>query len=126
MAPDTTSGWQQPLKFILVGSINTVWSYALYAALLYVGLGFGLASLVTILGSIAFGFLTQGHLVFGGASSEAVGRFIAVWMLIYVIYLGVVWTAERFGINNYWGGLMATPVVATLSYLLQRYFVFRR
>lgn len=126
MAPDTAPVWLQPLKFILVGVVNTAWSYALYAALLYAGFSLGLASLLTIAGSVVFGFLTQGCLVFGGTSTRAIARFATVWAFIYVVYLGIVLMAERCGINNYWGGLLAVPMVAVLSYVLQRHFVFRR
>lgn len=126
MTPHVVPAWLQPLKFVLAGAINTIWSYALYASLLYAGLGFGLASLLTIVGSVAVGFFTQGHFVFGGASARAVGRFVVVWVFIYAAYVWVVWLAEQSGINNYWGGLLATPMVAVLSYLLQRHFVFRR
>lgn len=113
------------LRFVLVGVLNTGWSYVLYAGLLYSGLGFVLASLLTILLSVGFGYLTQGHLVFGGTSRAALFRFIAVWVLIYGVYLMVVELVHRFGASYYLGGLIATPVVAGLSYLLQSRFVFR-
>lgn len=113
------------VKFALVGLLNTGWSYGLYAGLLYVGLGYGLASLLTIVLSVFFGFLTQGKLVFGGTSYESLLRFIAVWVLIYGAYLGVVIGAGHLGLNSYVGGLIATPMVAVLSYVLQSRFVFR-
>jgi putative flippase GtrA len=115
----------QPIKFALVGVLNTGWSYLLYAALLYAGLNYWLASFLTIALSIGFGFLTQGNLVFGGATREALPRFILAWFVIYGVYLLVVSTAQHLGINNYLGGLIATPLVAVLSYILQRRFVFQ-
>jgi len=114
----------QPVKFALVGLLNTGWSYLLYAAFLYLGLNYWLASLLTIVLSVGVGFLTQGNLVFGGATRKALPRFIAVWVLIYAVYLAVVSVAQYGGINNYLGGLIATPLVAVLSYILQRRFVF--
>ena len=115
----------RPAKFALVGLLNTSWSYVLYAGLLYLGLNYWVASLLTIVLSVGFGFLTQGSLVFGGASRSALPRFVLVWVAIYAAYLLVVSLAARQGINNYWGGLLATPVVAVLSYVLQRRYVFR-
>lgn len=115
----------QFVKFLLVGLLNTGWSYVLYAGLLYLGLDFGVASLITIIISVGFGFLTQGSLVFGSLTREALLRFILVWVLIYLAYLCVVAGAQRIGLNSYVGGLIATPIVAILSYFLQRRFVFR-
>lgn len=114
----------QPAKFALVGFLNTGWSYLLYAAFLYLGLNYWIASFLTIVLSVGFGFLTQGNLVFGGATRKALPRFILVWVLIYALYLVVVSVAQTAGINNYLGGLIATPLVAVLSYILQRRFVF--
>lgn len=119
-------GISRPIKFILVGALNTSWSYVLFALFIFVGLNYFLASLLTIVLSVGFGFFTQGTLVFGGATREALPRFILVWALIYASYLLVVGAAEAIGINNYLGGLIATPVVAILSYVLQRRFVFSR
>jgi putative flippase GtrA len=116
--------WQF-LKFGLIGVFNTGWSYLLYALFLYLGMNYGPASLLTILLSIGVGFLTQGTLVFGGATRRALPRFIAVWVVIYGLYLLVVALAQRLGINNYIGGLIATPMVACLSYVLQSRFVFQ-
>jgi putative flippase GtrA len=116
--------WQF-LKFGLIGVFNTGWSYLLYALFLYLGMNYGSASLLTIVLSIGIGFLTQGTLVFGGATRRALPRFIAVWVVIYALYLLVVALAQRLGINNYIGGLIATPMVACLSYLLQSRFVFK-
>jgi putative flippase GtrA len=114
----------QPIKFALVGVLNTGWSYLLYAAFLYLGLNYWVASFLTIVLSVGFGFLTQGNLVFGGATRQALPRFILVWVVIYGMYLVVVSVAQHLGINNYLGGLIATPLVAVLSYILQRRFVF--
>jgi putative flippase GtrA len=114
----------QPIKFALVGLLNTGWSFLLYAAFLYLGLNYWLASFLTIVLSVSFGFLTQGNLVFGGATRKALPRFILVWVVIYAVYLVVVSAAQRVGVNNYLGGLIATPLVAALSYILQRRFVF--
>jgi putative flippase GtrA len=115
----------QFVKFAMVGLLNTSWSFAVYAGLLYAGLHYVAASLITIIVSVAFGFLTQGTLVFGGAKKEAIPRFILVWIIIYVVYLGAVAGAQKLGFSNYFGGLIATPLVAVMSYFLQRRFVFR-
>jgi putative flippase GtrA len=114
----------QPAKFAVVGLLNTGWSYLLYATFLYFGLNYWVASFLTIVLSVGFGFLTQGNLVFGGATRKALLRFVLVWVLIYTVYLAIVSVAENVGINNYLGGLIATPLVAVLSYILQRRFVF--
>lgn len=119
------AGRVQFAKFVLVGVVNSCWSYLLYAAFLYFGFNYWLASLLTIVLSVGFGFLMQGNVVFGGATYAALPRFVLVWIVIYALYLLVVTSAQWFGVNNYIGGLMALPLVACLSYVLQRRYVFQ-
>ena len=115
----------RPLRFLLVGALNTGFSYALYAALVYAGLGVALPSLVALLAGIVFSYATQGRLVFGHPSKAAFVRFVAVWIVIYAAYVATVLAAGRFGVGAYAGGLIATPLVAVLSYVLQARFVFQ-
>lgn len=116
----------QALRFAVVGLGNTVASYGVYAAMLWLGLGYVLAGLVSIVCGIAISFTTQGTLVFGGATRAAFVRFVLVWAALYSIYIGVVAVAERsFGLNSYVGGLVALVVTTALSFVLQRSFVFR-
>jgi len=115
----------RPLRFLLVGALNTGLSYALYAALVYAGLGIALASFVALLAGIVWGYATQGRWVFGHRSAAAFVRFVGVWALIYAVYVATVLAAGRFGVGAYGGGLIATPLVAALSYALQSRFVFR-
>lgn len=112
-------------RFVVVGLFNTFWSYLLYAAFLYIGLSYGIASLLTIIISVAVGFLAQGTFVFGGARREALPRFILVWIAIYLAYIGVIRISSAAGLDHYVGGLIGTPVAAVLSYFLQLHYVFR-
>ena len=115
----------RPLRFLLVGAMNTGLSYALYAALVHAGLGVALPSAVALVAGIVWSYATQGRLVFGHRSPAAFLRFVAVWLAIYAAYVATVLAVGRFGIGAYAGGLIATPLVAALSYVLQARFVFR-
>jgi len=114
----------RPLRFALVGAVNTVFSYAVYAFFVFVGAGLGWASFISLTLGIAFGFMTHGTIVFRGLGGWAFVKFVAVWAVLYQVFVGVVLLAERVGINNYAGGAIAVPVVACLSYFLQSRYVF--
>src|SRR5690242_21327465 len=58
------------LRFVLVGVMNTAFSYLVYALALLVGLNYALASLIAVVAGVFFSFRTQGTLVFGNARSE--------------------------------------------------------
>ncbi len=115
----------RPLRFLVIGTINTAFSYGVYAAMIFAGLGPAWASMISLVSGIAFGFATQGKIVFPGGGKWAFARFVAVWAVIYNVFVFLVYLAEHFGINHYIGGAIATPVVAVLSYFLQSRYVFR-
>lgn len=115
----------QWIRFLIVGSANTALSYAIYAGLYAAGLNYCLASLGSIIVGIGISYLSQGILVFGNMSIAAFGRFILIWGLIYAAHIAMVAVCIEIGIGAYWGGVVAFPISAVLSYLLQKFAVFK-
>lgn len=114
----------QLIRFILVGALNTLFSYAIYAAGIWFGLEYYEASLVGLIIGILFSFKTQGALVFGNSDNRLILLFAANWALIYACMIGVIALLMRAGLNEYWAGLLALPPVAGLSFLSQKFIVF--
>ena len=115
----------QLLRFILAGGGNTLLGYGLYAALIFAGLPIAAASFISLCAGIVIGFLVQGNFVFGNMTKHAFLKFICVWLLIYLVHVSIVFLAKGLGFNPYIGGILAIPLVTALSYVLQRYFVFK-
>ena len=115
---------RRPLRFVVVGAINTAISYACYVALLEAGLSLPVAGLVSLATGIGCGFLLQGRFVFGHVSAPAFVRFVLTWSLLYAVHLGVVLGLRNWGIDPRIGALAALCVLTVLSYLLQRDVVF--
>ena len=114
------------IRFVLVGAINTGFSYSIYALLLFVGLGYQLANFCSLVLGILFSFKTQGHFVFRNADNRLLGRFVLCWILIYVCNIAVIGWIIAFGFDAYSAGALALPITILLSYLTQKYFVFRQ
>ena len=114
------------IRFVSVGALNTSFSYLIYAALLFVGLGYQLANLLTLVVGILFSFKTQGHLVFDNPDNRLLGRFILSWALIYFCVVILIGQIIDLGFDAYSAGALALPFSVVLSYLAQKYFVFRQ
>lgn len=114
----------QLLRFLLVGGLNTVVGYGLFAAFVWIGLPYPAAiALATVLG-VAFNFQSTGRLVFGGAPLSQLWRFVAVYAAVYFINVATVALLLRTGLNVYVAnGLVILPL-ALIAYVLQRRFVF--
>lgn len=114
------------VRFILVGGLNTGFSYLIYAGLLFVGLGYALANLLALVAGILFSFKMQGRFVFRNQDNRLLGRFILSWALIYLCTITLIGRLVALDLDAYSAGALALPVSVLLSYLTQKYFVFRQ
>ena len=112
-------------KFVVVGLMNTAFSYAIYALLVYLGLNFAVANLLAIMIGMLFSFTTQGRLVFGNAEKRRIFRFVAVWSLLYLMTIFIISRFIALGFDTYVSGALALPFTTVLSFIAQKYFVFR-
>lgn len=116
----------QAIRFVLVGVLNTTFSYLIYAAWLFVGLDYQLANLLTLIVGILFSFKTQGHIVFRNTNNRLLGRFVLCWAVIYLCVIFLIGKIIAMGFDAYSAGALALPFSIVLSYVGQKYFVFRQ
>jgi putative flippase GtrA len=114
------------LRFLVVGVVNTAFSYGIYAALLYLGLPYVWANLGSLLVGTCFSFVMQGRLVFGNRDNSLFGRYLVFWSCIWVANILLIKAFIHFGLNAYWAGAVATVPVVIASFLVQKFFVFAR
>ena len=117
---------KQVFRFVLVGILNTGFSYMIYAIMLFVGLQYQIANLIAMLTGIFFSFKTQGRFVFFNTDNKLFWKFITSWIAIYLGNISLIGSLMSFGFDAYWAGAMALPFSVVLSYLTQRYFAFKR
>ena len=116
---------RRALRFVLVGGLNTAFSYALYAGLLLLGLNVAMASLLALVLGILFSFATQGKIVFRQASWFTFMKFLLAWTLFYFVNLGIIAVLMRVGLGAYLAGAVSTLPMTLLSYVALRSVVFR-
>jgi len=116
---------RQIVRFVLVGVLNTAFSYLVYAALLYLGLNFATANFGACALGILFSFRTQGVLVFRNPAPHLLLRYSLFWLVIYLCNIGLIKLFILFGLNAYVAGALALPPIVAMSFILQKYFVFR-
>ena len=113
------------VRFLLVGTVNTFFSYAVYAVMLYLGLSYVYANFIALIAGIFFSFVTQGTFVFGSRERRLFWRFVLCWAVIYVANIFLIKTLLGMGMNAYVAGAVALPPIVLLSYYAQKLFVFR-
>lgn len=112
------------IRFLVVGVLNTVFGYTVFAVFILLGLHYAVAALLSTICGVLFNFQTTGRLVFGSRDNSLLVRFFGVYAITYM--LGVLYL--RVSTAYQWNILIAAavmmPPMAILSYTLNRLFVF--
>ncbi len=118
---------QQFIRFVIIGGVNTVFAYSVYALAIFIGFHYTLAALAqTVLGTL-FSFKTMGYLVFDNPDNKLVFKFVIVYTLCYFFNIGFLRMLTGMGLTNlYLAGLISSALVALVSFCLNKWVVFRK
>ena len=114
----------QFFRFLIVGVLNTAFSYSAYVGLLYVDMDYRIASLLALVLGILFSFTTQGTVVFQNASWSTFFKFVIAWMVIYGFNILVITLLMRLSLSAYVAGAVATLPVTVVSFFVLKLVVF--
>lgn len=73
------------LRFLLVGGLNTAFGYFLFLFLIWMGLHYSLALLLSQIIGVLFNYKTTGYLVFQNKSNKLLIKFFLVYAFVYLI-----------------------------------------
>jgi len=113
------------MRFVITGGVNTAFGYGIYAACIYLGAGYAIASGVSIGCGVLFSYKTTSALVFGRGYRSSLARYIGSYVIVYAFSVLILKTMDAHGINAYLAGVLAAPPCAVLSFALLKLFVFR-
>jgi len=113
------------LRFIIVGILNTIFGYLIYALFIYFGFHYVWASLFATIIGISFNFQTIGRLVFRNHNHKLIFRFVLVYIIVFLSGIVFIWIFKSFGLDNYVSGLIALVPNAIISFLLNKFYVYR-
>ncbi len=114
------------IKFLTVGSLNTVFSYAVYSTLLFTGLPYLLALLIANILGVLFNYFSYGHIVFSKHQAWLVFfKFIIMYTFIFILNaLGLSALVTYFQVSPYVGQVLCIIPSVMVSWLLMHYWVF--
>jgi putative flippase GtrA len=119
-----TGQWQQVLRYLVVGSLNTAMSFGVYIlAIKLFNTPYYLASLISILFGIAVGFKAHGKFVFGNKGSF--WRYVTCWASIYAVNTLLIALIRDYT-GDILGQLLVLPFTTVASYFLMKKLVYRK
>jgi putative flippase GtrA len=115
------NGIYEILRFLLAGLSTTVFSYAIYLALLLL-LPYMLAYVASFAAGIVFSYFMNTYFVFSRRFSwQTFLKFPLVYAVQLAINLGLVWlSVDKFGIRKEWAPLLAVAVSIPVTFLMSR------
>lgn len=114
----------QLLRFLVVGGLNTVFGYSLFAAFTYFGMPYPAAIGLATVGGVLFNFQSIGRLVFNGAPRSRFWRFVGVYIVVYLLNLGGVRLLLGLWPNVYIANAITLVPLSVIAFILNRRFVF--
>lgn len=125
MNPERNKTLRQIVAFIAVGVLNTAFGYGIFAAAILIGLPEALSlAIATVLGML-FNFVTIGSLVFNNRDFRLLGRFVGVYVSLYLANLALLRGGIALGLGPLVSQAICLVPVSTGSFILGKYFVFR-
>lgn len=118
--------WQvRILRFLVVGAVNTLFSYIVYAILILSGAHYSLATLISTVLGVIFNFFTTGRIVFHNMDNKRFILFVLVYAVTYLVNLLLLrWLIDGLAMDKLLAGALVTLPVALLSYFLNAKLTF--
>lgn len=116
------------IKFLLVGVLNTVFGYAVYAFLIFIGVPYLTALFISTVAGVIFNYFSFGRIVFRSQGGFLVfGKFVFVYGVVYAVnacLLAALTSSLHF--NPYEGQVICIPLNISLSWFLMNYWVYKK
>lgn len=113
-------------RFFVIGAVNTLFSYLIYAGAILIGMHYTLAMLISTVLGIIFNFFTTGKVVFRSLEGRRFFLFVLVYAVTYVVNILLLrLLVDGIHINKLIAGALVTLPVALLSYYLNARWTFR-
>jgi len=115
------------IKFIFVGILNTIAGYLAFAFLIFIGLHYSIANFLATIFGIIFNFFSTGRIVFKNQNNSLFLKFFGVYTLTWATSTGFIYLFKNIFNNNiYITGFIILIPNAILSFVLMKYYVFKK
>jgi len=109
----------------VVGAVNTAFGYSIFAVLILLHLHYTVAALLSTICGVLFNFKTTGVLVFKNKDNRLIFRFFGVYLITYLLTIGLLKVFNSYGVSNLIAGAIIALPMAFVSFSLSKKLVFR-
>jgi len=116
----------QFFRFILASGANTLFGYLAFSFFIFLGFYYPIAVLFSTICGIFFNFQTIGRFVFFSKNNKLIFRFIAVYVITYLLFTAGVGILIYLHLSAYVSGAIMVFPIGITSFLLNKKFVFNK
>ena len=116
---------KQIFNFILVGILNTIFGYTLYALFIYLGFDYILSVFFATILGVLFNFKTIGNFVFNSKNNNTLVKFILVYTIVFSVNVLTIKIFKSYEFNDYVAGFFGIIPASIISFILNKYYVFK-
>jgi len=118
--------WAIPfLRFIVMGGINMIFGYSVFALFIILNFHYVLAALFAQICGILFNFkVTTGPIVFKNKDNRLLFRFFFIYLITYILNISLLKLFDIAGVESLVSGAIIILPMAFVSFLLMKRFVF--
>ena len=112
-------------RFLVIGLLNTVVGYGIYAGLVLLGLDPVISLVAATCVGVVFNFFSTGHVVFQSLDPWAFPRFVLVYAATCTLNVMLLKALIGIGFHSLTAQAASLPFIAVCSFMALRLFVFR-
>jgi putative flippase GtrA len=112
-------------RFLIVGIINTLFSFSIYALLTALGFHYSLSILLANGLGVLFNFRTISTYVFNVKDNHLIFKFSLISLIIYLLSVQSIKFLLHVQVNKYLAGAVIALPMAILSFFLNKLFVYK-
>ena len=112
------------IKYLFVGALNTLFSYALYAILVTIGLKANPALFFQYIIGVLWNFKTTGSLVFKNHDNKLIFKFIACYIFTFILN-SLLLKLLIIYLNPYISQALLVFPIAVVSFIIMKLWVFK-
>lgn len=117
------------IRFLIVGCLNTIVGYSIYAILIYLNINYLIANTISTIIGIIHSYIWNRLFTFKSNNNikKEIFKFIFVYSISYVLgLLNLYILVNILGTNKYIAGIINIFITTIISWFGHRYFSFRR
>ena len=114
------------IRFLIVGGVNTIFGYSIFALVFLASKSPTLAIVVATAIGVLFNFMTTGRLVFGNRLAVTIVPFVMGYGVTMVLNIVLVNIALWLGVGALVAQALSLPLLVITSYLINAKIVFVR